>query len=193
MASRLAVVTLSDAGRTVTLHGTLAQIAAAAGPWACRPTTVHLGGPPVVNASIDRSSTQSLVRLAGLAALIGLVVAWLCFRTIRLTVIVFVIAGYSAMASLAVVPLCGVPLNAILVTMVPLVYVAAMSGAIHLSNYYLDSRGPGTATAIGQASSHAALPLGLATATTAVGLVVAVVSATWRRFAYSACSRRSAS
>ena len=30
-------------------------------------------------------------------------------------------------------------LNAILITMVPLVYVAAMSGAIHLSNYYLES------------------------------------------------------
>jgi hypothetical protein len=29
--------------------------------------------------------------------------------------------------------------NAILITMVPLVYVAGMSGAIHLSNYYLES------------------------------------------------------
>ena len=45
------------------------------------------------------------MRLAGLAALIGLVVAWLCFRTVRLTAIVFVISAYSAALSLAVVPL----------------------------------------------------------------------------------------
>jgi predicted RND superfamily exporter protein len=134
--------------------------------------SVHLGGPSVVNDAIDRSSTQSLVRLAALAALVGLVVAWLCFREIRLTLIVFFIAGYSAALSLAVVPLCGVPLNAILITMVPLVYVAAMSGAIHLSNYYRESvQRLGSHAAIGDAVRHAALPLGLATTTTAIGLV----------------------
>jgi predicted RND superfamily exporter protein len=166
-----AVVTLSDRARTH-LHPTLAEIREAAGDIGLAPAEVHLGGPAVVNAAIDVSSTQSLVRLAGLAALIGLVIAWLCFRTVRLTVIVFVIAGYSAALSLAVVPLSGVPLNAILVTMVPLVYVAAMSGAIHLTNYYLASCREGhSSDAIRRAVHHAALPLGLATATTAVGLL----------------------
>jgi predicted RND superfamily exporter protein len=83
-----------------------------------------------------------------------------------------VIAAYSATLSLAVVPLCGVALNAILITMVPLVYVAAMSGAIHLSNYYLESlQRVGPSAAISDAVRHAALPLGLATATTALGLL----------------------
>ena len=166
-----AVVTLSDQART-RLHATLAEIRAAAADIGLAASDVHLGGPAVVNAAIDVSSTQSLVRLAGLAALIGLVIAWLCFRTVRLTLIVFIIAGYSAALSLAVVPVCGVPLNAILVTMVPLVYVAAMSGAIHLSNYYLASCREGhTSDAIRRAVSHAAVPLGLATATTAAGLL----------------------
>lgn len=166
-----AVATLSDWARTQ-LHTALAEIRGAASEIGLAPAEVHLGGPAVVNAAIDVSSTQSLVRLAGLAALIGLAIAWLCFRTVRLTGIVFVIAGYSAALSLAVVPLCGVPLNAILVTMVPLVYVAAMSGAIHLSNYYLASCREGhSGDAIRRAVRHAALPLGLATATTAVGLL----------------------
>ena len=91
-------------------------------------------------------------------------------------------------------PLCGVPLNAILITMVPLVYVAAMSGAIHLANYYLDSlRERHGRTPIGEAVRHAALPLGLATATTAVGLLSLWYQRSGCRFACSACSRPSAS
>src|SRR4029079_6566202 len=113
-----------------------------------------------------------LVRLAGLAALVGLVVAWLCFRSLRLTVAVFMVSSVRSVSRLAMVPLSGVSLSAILITMAPLVYVAAMSGAIHLANYYLDSlRRVGPDAAVGDAVRHAILPLGLATATTAVGLV----------------------
>ncbi len=166
-----AVLTLSEPARR-DLHRTLATIRQTAIAVKVPAADVHLGGPPVVNASIDKSSTQSLVRLAGLAAIIGLIVAWACFRTVRLTLIVFLISAYSATLSLAIVPLCGVPLNAILVTMVPLVYVAAMSGAIHLSNYYLDAVREGHGRrSIGHALAHALLPLGLAAGTTAIGLL----------------------
>ena len=166
-----AVVTLSEESRRH-LKSVLLEIRAAAVKIGVAAENVHLGGPSVVNDAIDQSSSQSLIRLAALAAVVGLCVAWLCFREIRLTLIVFFIAGYSAAMSLAVVPLCGVPLNAILITMVPLVYVAAMSGAIHLSNYYRESYARlNTDAAIGDAIRHAALPLGLATTTTAIGLV----------------------
>jgi uncharacterized protein len=165
-----AIVTLNDLA-----HGQLkpavAEILAAAENIGLDENTVHLGGPPIVNAAIDRSSSQSLLRLAGLAAVVGLVIAWLCFRTLRLTAAVSTVAAYSSALSLAIVPLCGVPLNAILITMVPLVYVAAMSGAIHLTNYYLDCIRGGSASPVREAVRHAALPLGLATATTAVGLL----------------------
>jgi hypothetical protein len=165
-----AIVTLNTLGHGQ-LRPALAEIRAAAADEGLPPETTFLGGPPVVNAAIDRSSSDSLVRLAGVAALTGLAIAWLCFRTVRLTAVVFIIATYGAMLSLAIVPLFGVPLNAILVTMVPLVYVAAMSGAIHLANYYLDCRRAGERHPVQAAVEHAALPLGLATATTAVGLL----------------------
>ena len=165
-----AVVTLDDAQKR-DLHATLDELRDVARGIGMNDADVHLGGPPVVNAAIDKSSSESLIRLAGVAGLVGLVVAWLCFRTVRMTVIVFIVAMYSAVLSLAIVPLAGVPMNAILVTMVPLVYVAAMSGAIHLSNYYLDVLKTGRPNPIVRALSHAALPLGLATGTTAVGLL----------------------
>jgi uncharacterized protein len=165
-----AVVTLADTPKR-DLHATIDELRIVARGVGLNEADVKLGGPPVVNAAIDQSSSQSLMRLAGLAGVVGLVVAWLCFRTLRMTVIVFIIAMYSAVLSLAIVPLAGVPMNAILVTMVPLVYVAAMSGAIHLSNYYLDIQKSGRPDPIVRALSHAALPLGLATGTTAVGLL----------------------
>ncbi len=85
---------------------------------------------------------------------------------------VLVTGIYSAAAALAVVPLFGVPLNAILITMVPLVYVTGISGAIHLSNYYLEAARHGEVSeAPGKAIAHAALPLALAAITTAVGLL----------------------
>jgi predicted RND superfamily exporter protein len=171
-----AVITLSDMDHR-NLRNTMSEIKAIAVAVGVPAHDVHLGGPPAVNAAIDEASSQSLVRLAGLAAIIGLAIAWLCFRTMRLTMIVFVISAYSAALSLATVPLFGVPLNAILITMVPLVYVAAMSGAIHLSNYYLDHLrlnelgAKANEDAVRKSIRHASLPLGLATATTAIGLL----------------------
>ena len=68
--------------------------------------------------------------------------------------------------------LCGVPLNAILITMVPLVYVTGISGAIHLTNYYLEAARHGSLPARrARAVAHAAVPLVLAAVTTALGLL----------------------
>ena len=53
--------------------------------------------------------------------------------------IVLTAGVYSAMASLAFVWYSGGEMNAIVLTMPSLVYVAAISGAIHLANYYRDS------------------------------------------------------
>jgi predicted RND superfamily exporter protein len=133
---------------------------------------LKLGGPPVVNAAVDTEGARSLSRLAGMSGIVGLLIAWWCFRSIKLTVLVFVTALYSGATGLAIVWYCGSNMNAILLTMPPLVYVAAMSGAIHLANYYREALadvGPGRATS--SAVAHARLPLSLATFTTAVGLL----------------------
>jgi hypothetical protein len=136
------------------------------------PEELRLGGPPAVNAAIDTTSNKSLLELAGLSGIVGLFIAWRCFKTWRMTWIVFATGAYSALASLAVVGLTPVPMNAILISMGPLVYVATTSGAIHMANYYRDSvRDRGVAGAAGRAVSHAWVPLALATTTTAVGLL----------------------
>ena len=85
---------------------------------------------------------------------------------------------YSMFASLAIVWYSGYPVDAILLTMPSLVYVATTSGAIHLANYYRDQLAETGVLkgAAGASVRHALLPLSLATGTTAVGLATLAVS-----------------
>lgn len=134
---------------------------------------LHMGGPPVDNVAIDEAGQKSLNMLAGLAVLIGFVVSWVSLRNLKLVVIVISAGIFSAILSLSIVWWTGAPVDAILFTMPSLVYVATTSGAIHLTNYYRDVRAAGAPAegAGGKALRHAALPLSLATGTTAVGLL----------------------
>jgi uncharacterized protein len=175
------VLTLSDDGRE-NLRNCINAIRGAARDECGIPLeTLHMGGPPVDNVAIDEAGEQSLYRLAGLAAGIGLVISWWCLRNVKLIAIVFFSGIYGAAASLAIVwysPIFlghgfgWIRMNAILLTMPSLVYVATISGAIHLANYYRDQllEGADLRTAPAKAIRHAWLPLILATATTAVGL-----------------------
>lgn len=133
---------------------------------------LHIGGPSVDNVAIDEAGNKSLNLLAGTAIGIGFIVSWISLKSVKLVVIVITAGIYSAVLSLSLVWYCGSPVDAILFTMPSLVYVATTSGAIHLSNYYRDVRleGHPARGAGGHALKHAALPLSLATGTTAVGL-----------------------
>jgi len=132
---------------------------------------LHMGGPPVDNAAIDVEGERSLYRLAGVSAAIGLVMSWWCLRSWGLTFMVFTSSLFTAGLSLVAVWLSGARMNAILMTMPSLVYVAATSGAIHLANYYRDTvRNGGFDRAPDKAVRAAWLPLALATGTTAIGL-----------------------
>jgi predicted RND superfamily exporter protein len=137
------------------------------------PDDLHMGGPPVDNVAIDNAGQKSLNTLAGFAVLIGSFISWVSLRNVKLVAIVISAGIYSAILSLSIVWWTGAPVDAILFTMPSLVYVATTSGAIHLTNYYRDVRASGAPAegAAGKALHHAALPLSLATGTTAVGLL----------------------
>ncbi|HEY3963235.1 MAG TPA: MMPL family transporter [Planctomycetaceae bacterium] len=133
---------------------------------------LRLGGSAVINVAIDRVSLESLYRVILSSFAVVLVISWCSFRNLRLMALVLITGIYSAATSLAVMSVCGAKMNAILITMIPMVYVTATSGAIHLCNYYQECvRETGTRGAVGRAIAHAWLPLGLSAATTAVGLL----------------------
>lgn len=142
------------------------------------PDELHMGGPPVDNVAIDEAGESSLIRLASMSGIIGLLISWWCLKSLRLVAMVIAVGVYSMLLSMALVWYTGTPLNAILLSMPSLVYVTATSGAIHLANYYRDYvREHGiTDDAADYALKHAALPLSLAGATTAIGLLSLVYS-----------------
>lgn len=146
---------------------------------------LHMGGPPVDNVSIDIEGERSLGKLAGLSGLMGIVLAYTCFRSLRLTGLVLLVGVLSAGASLAMVFYFGVfevlvlgideprlgKLDAILMSMPAVVYVLGLSGAIHIINYYRDAVDEGgRCGAVERTIKMALLPCGVAAFTTAIGL-----------------------
>ena len=166
-----AIVSMSEAGRQ-DVHNSLALVRQAAAEAGVSKSDLRVGGTPVVNASIDRVSASSLLRVTLACTVVVTIIAWSLIRNLRVMFLILVTGLYAAAISLAVLWLTGTSMNAILITMIPLVYVAATSGAIHVSNYYMESvREGGAVGAADRAIAHAWVPLGLATATTAAGLI----------------------
>lgn len=132
---------------------------------------LRMGGPPVDNIAIDEEGTVTLVRLIGYCVLVGVMLSYFCFRSIKISMILFVVGGSAAMLSMAMVGWTGGHVDAILLSMPALVYVVGLSGSIHIINYYRDEvRVRGRPGAADRALRHALLPCTLAALTTAIGL-----------------------
>ena len=149
------------------------------------PENIHMGGPPVDNITIDIEGERTLMRLALLSGIVGLSLSYWCFRSFRLTSIVFAVGVLSAGMSLAIVFYFGIAeviftglqkprlgtVDAILMSMPAVVYVLGLSGAIHIVNYYRDARrDTGLHGAAETAVKLGWGPCTLAAFTTAVGL-----------------------
>ena len=133
---------------------------------------LRIGGPPVDNVSIDEEGTITLVRLVGYSILVGFVLSYICFGSLKITMMVFIVGGTAAMLSMSCVWWTNGRVDAILMSMPSLVYVLGLSGAIHVVNYYRDEvRARGKSGAAGRALRHALLPCTLASLTTAIGLI----------------------
>ena len=139
--------------------------------------SLRLGGPPVDNVAIDEEGERTLIRLAGLSGLLGLGLAWWSLRSVMLTCLVFACGVLSGAASLGLVWLTGETLDAILMSMPSLVYVLAISGAVHLINYYRAAvRSGGLEGSAERAVIAAWKPAFLCSITTAIGLLSLVAS-----------------
>jgi predicted RND superfamily exporter protein len=133
--------------------------------------TARLGGPPVENVAIDEEGDKTLSRLALLSGALGLGLAWWSLRSVMLTLIVFATAVFSASAGLAVIFWTGQTTDAVMMSMPSMLYVLAISGAIHLVNYYHDAiREGGMERAAERALAHGWKPALLCNVTTGIGL-----------------------
>ncbi|MEE2685444.1 MAG: MMPL family transporter [Planctomycetota bacterium] len=169
----------NPAGRLVEIAvecGLAAPVMPGLTPWADVPDPdgieLRMGGPPVDNGAIDEEGQVTLQRLVGLSLLLGIVLSFLAFRSIKVTFMVFFVGGASAVMSLGIVWYTGGSADAILMSMPSLVYVLGLSGAVHIVNYYRDAvleDGPDGAAE--RALSHGWWPCTLASFTTSLGLL----------------------
>lgn len=134
--------------------------------------SVHVGGPPVDNVAIDEEGEKTLIRLMGLSSLFGLFLAWRSLKSVKLTIMVFCCGVLSAAASLAAIWIMGDTTDAVVLAMPSLIYVLAISGAIHIINYYKEAiEENGLRGAAYRALAHAWKPALFCSTTTAVGLL----------------------
>lgn len=141
------------------------------------PPQLHLGGPPVDNVAIDEEGTITLFKLVSLSTAIGLTLAYISFRSIGVTMMIFFVGGVSAVISVGFVWFGGSTLDAVLLSMPSLVYVLGLSGAVHIVNYYREEcHLNGEKGACERGLSHGWFACTLAAFTTALGLLSLVTS-----------------
>jgi len=132
---------------------------------------LRMGGSVFEAVEIEKETNRTLRYYALPVFLATLVIAYWCFRSLQLTVIVLVCAAYCRCISLALVYFTGNDLSAVLIVMPMLIYVLSISGAVHLVNYYRDAvREQGVGGAAQRALSAGWLPCTLAAVTTAIGM-----------------------
>ncbi len=142
-----------------------------------QPDQLRLGGPTVDAATIDVESQRLLLELAGLSGIIALGITWARLRSVRLAVIILVVAIYSTGVSLSLLYYSGGHMNLVMTMLPPLIFVLSISTAVHLANYYQDALAETTPqSAPLQALLHGWRPCVLASGTTAIGLLSLSVS-----------------
>lgn len=143
-------------------------------PW----RDAHLGGPTANAVAIDEASIALIGEMTLGSAGLGLLVAWQFLKSLRLVAIVMLTAVVAWGASLSLVFLSGVNMDAVLLLMPALVFVLTVCGGMHFTNYYLDALEEGTESrrAVGTALSRGWLPCVLSELTTAFGLGSLLVS-----------------
>ena len=138
---------------------------------------LHVGGPPSDNVAIDEEGTITLLRLVGFSTLVGWTLAFVSFRSFKVTFMVFFVGAVSAIASLGMVWYANSSLDAILMSMPSLVYVLGLSGAVHIVNYYREAcYEDGPEGAAETAVRYGWFPCTLAAFTTSLGLISLYVS-----------------
>lgn len=172
-----ALVTLSEEGQADRTAALAALQKIAETHCGIKAEELRLGGDAVINAAIDLESDRAIHRWLVLSFCVALAIAWFCLRSIKLMMMIFLVAVYSSDLGTSAIHFTGGTMNLVLVLVPVLLYVLALSASVHLSNYYRDAvREGGLAGAPIRAIAAGWTPCALAAITTALGLMSLYVS-----------------
>ena len=154
----------------------------------------HMAGTPVGQWQLDEESTKSIWNRDVpawmiwkrspflMSGLVGMAVAFVLLKSLRLASLVLLVSIYSAMLCVVLVPILGPvigsgpELNIVLSVMPNLLLVLTASGAIHVANYWRHASETDAKNPIARAVNVAWKPCAMASFTTAVGMASLTVS-----------------
>ena len=186
-------VRLSE-GDSDSLKEALPEVQAAAAAVGVDEAEFRMAGSPVGQWQLDVESTRSMWNRSAprwklwdrspfaLSALVGMIVAFLLLRSLRLALLVLLVSFYSSTLCLVLVPLLGPAigsgpfLNIVLMVMPNLLLVLTASGAIHVANYWRSAVAESPDNAIARAVNIAWTPCVMASLTTAIGMASLISS-----------------
>lgn len=126
--------------------------------------------------AVDEAAENSLKRLVIPSSLLGIVLAWLCLRSVRAAVAVLIIAGLGQLIAIAIVSATGGIFSAVLIVLPTLVFMLTLSAAVHFMNYYSDVAHWSRDRLGARAILLGLKPSVLATLTTSLGMIALATS-----------------
>ncbi|MEZ6095036.1 MAG: MMPL family transporter [Pirellulaceae bacterium] len=137
---------------------------------------IHIGGPTVDGAAIDSESKTALRNFLWMTFVVVTMLTW--FRTRKLTVSLLILffSLYCAAIGLAVLRWTGGSMNLTMIMLPTLTFILSVSGAVHMTNYYLKAYKSDPKTAEYEAKRHGVYPVIMSSLTTAVGMGSLAVS-----------------
>jgi uncharacterized protein len=72
------------------------------------------------------------------SCLLGMVLSWICLRSLRAAIAVLLIAGFGQLLAIALVFYTGGYFSAVLIVLPTLVFMLTLSGSVHLMSYFGD-------------------------------------------------------
>jgi predicted RND superfamily exporter protein len=178
------VLTLSAEGIS-NPAASLNAIHAAAVQSGIRADELHVDGSQVTSHAIDQevlkatwNSADPLQRppVFAIAALAGVLLAFVLLRSARIGLMVTTAAWFTAVVTTALMPAVGHTMNMVTIVMPTLLMVLTISGAIHVANYWRHASASGASNPIKEAVRIGWWPCLLANATTAIGLLSLTIS-----------------
>jgi predicted RND superfamily exporter protein len=133
----------------------------------------HLGGPPVLNAELDRISEQQSRLFVSLAAVAGFLVLLVLFCSVFYVATLIIAAGLAVSWTMGTAAGYGMTLNMISTVLPVLLWVLALTGGIHLVFHFRKAYGTGASAenAVVSALQAVLVPYSIASFTTAVGFL----------------------
>lgn len=192
--SPVAMFVRLSAGDSDSLKEVLPAVREAATAVGVEEAAFRMAGSPVGQWQLDVESTRSMWNRSAprwklwerspfaLSALVGMIVAFVLLRSVRLALLVLVVSFYASTLCLVLVPLLGPAigsgpfLNIVLMVMPNLLLVLTASGAIHVANYWRSAIAESPQNAIARAVKIAWMPCVMASLTTAIGMASLITS-----------------